>query len=436
MEEAKTNPYLLSTSLAPISSASALRVWLRTALEPYLRTLKPAASSQRVDSLILRVLKSATKLEAEDGIKWLLEWACTHHDTVGLCNVLWHYVEWLDCEQSMLFETRADINKELKARVKQHCTKLISMSEAALFEYTIKSDTTGLTTLQYLNLHLVLSESPPNSPFTPVIFAFFLDHLAAFSTHLLSLPACTGAEVKLLSCLQNILSTHTNLLTAESFEAMAALLVNNSAFSQVFTCLTKTEADHEIRIRFASREQSVRASTMLNFALVMLRVGTERNRKTLLHLDLRKLLGIYRPFFDSHKEGVIRLVSISDSCFVSFLQCMVALDKESVGGKLFETQWIALEYLAKVIDKYGEEDWCEMSVDYLLEDASYLEFLVLLLDYVAAAVPRETFVVRFSSVNRFVEALAHRLETYSQKSIFPYNLAPLIHKMKHLLGES
>jgi len=409
--------YSLNVQLDSITDSTLLLSWITNTLIPFMS--KETTSKSAEDSLIVNVLKKATTLNNVEAIKRLIGYVCELCGRFGTCNVLWHFGEWIDSVQGMIFETKIEIPPAVKANIRELIIEHVDKyKEVILNDVLINSISIKL--IHYLNLHLFLTEADSTQK---SILTFFIEHISKINGVISKNP---GIRVKLFTTLNNII-TKTELVSPKAYTTMCSLLIDNDLFTEVFTIVTNSFND--MQVRFSEREKAIRCSVILNYCLAFIVYGILREG-----YDWTKVAALYHQFFDAKKEHIIRLMSISDSSLISFLLHITVLASvtETKSIALFKTQWIPLEYLLFMISQYGIEEWCEISINYLLEDVQYLEFMIQLLGYLLNN-KSELVKIKYSAVYAFIAKLKEKIEVYNNKAIFPYKLPPLLNKMKDVL---
>eukprot|EP00826_Nyctotherus_ovalis_P042211 TRINITY_DN4318_c0_g2_i11.p1 TRINITY_DN4318_c0_g2~~TRINITY_DN4318_c0_g2_i11.p1 ORF type:complete len:413 (+),score=54.02 TRINITY_DN4318_c0_g2_i11:62-1300(+) len=391
--------YTLNTQLNSTTNEASLLFWITNTLIPFIS--KGTGQGNMQDSLVVNALKKAVIMGSVDVVKCLLNYACDSCERVGVCNVLWHFGEWVESVQGMIFETKIEISPTLKSSLREVMVSLIDKSKEKLLKDLVTKPT-GIKVIHYLNLHLFLTESLMQySPCASVI-SFFTENAVEINKLIELNPKLTGIRVKLFIVLSNVIKFNSSaLLSPKAFTESSSLLIDNKLFAELFVTLTNSLSIDCAPMKFADRERAIRSSVTLNYALSLLVFGMHRE-----DYEWAKVAALYHQFFDSKKEQIIHLMTISDSSLISFLLHVTSLNAvtEAKSIPMFKTQWIALEYISSILSQYGVEEWCEMSINYLLEDAQYLEFMVQLLDYLKSS-KAEIIKVKYISIYTFIARL-------------------------------
>ena len=158
-------------------------------------------------------------------------------------------------------------------------------------------------------------------------------------------------------------------------------------------------------------------------------------------LDKRFQGKIIDSIFEDNNLLLLEIIENDDE-FIKFLILLLkycSIQNECTEENLInEKSAIFLIFRIISIINLNIAKFAEFSIDYLLENDKYLEFLVNLLNYLKvllvkySATKNVDVKLLFNEILNIFGEVSERLETYRKGSLFPYNIQPLIILIKSL----
>jgi len=420
--------YGISQKLLLCKTSENLQIFIAEILIPFINSCKFTEShyANLCENLIISVCKMCAKLEHQKLLFYMILWSAKNYEKINSCNILWHFIEWVNSQNSMLFEERIEFKSDFIEKTINFIIKCIIENQQIWLNST--KTLSKLFIIHYLNLLIFISESNfiGNSK---EIFKYFIINFDVLFNQITEIYKISGIMLKLCIILQNILQKFPNeiaeILPIESYNLITDnIFIKSSIFTEIYSILNKKG----IYVNFEEREKSIKIAIMLNLVIKFINLSYENSVK---------IQKIYIPFFDSHKENILKLMTISDSALILFLLNLTKLEFQSYQNKIqiFKTEFILFEYYVLILSKYGENEWLEMSINYLLEDADFLEFIILFCNYVKLILTAKSEIIKikYSAVLTYFKHLYEKLLSYNTKNIFPYKLTPLINKLSQII---